>query len=200
MHLPKQGMGTALTNFLKARIVGGLLFLLPVALVLIVLRRAMQVAGKVAQPISALLPDALAGAVVATGIAVLLLVLVSFLAGLVARTNSGRRTMRLFENSLLGGIPQYQLVKGMAEGLAQVENAEGVKPALVSIEGGWQIGIPTRAARERLGYRVSAAGAYSDVGHSDVPARGPSSPLGHPDGQSHFDRETHRRRVRRGAA
>ena len=140
MNRPKQGMRPAFTDFLKATIVGGLLFLLPVALVLIVLRRAMQVAGKVAQPISALLPDALAGAVVATGIAVLLLVLVSFLAGLVARTNSGRRTMRLFENSLLGGIPQYQLVKGMAEGLAQVENAEGVKPALVSIEGGWQIG------------------------------------------------------------
>ena len=140
MNLLKQGMGTALADFLKATIVGGLLFLLPVALVLIVLRRAMQVAGKVAQPISALLPDALTGAVVATGLAVLLLVLVSFLAGLVARTNAGRRTMRLFENSLLGGIPQYQLVKGMAEGLAQVENAEGVKPALVSIEGGWQIG------------------------------------------------------------
>ena len=140
MNLLKQGMGTALTDFLKATIVGGLLFLLPVALVLIVLRRAMQVAGKAAQPISALLPDALTGAVVATGLAVLLLVLVSFLAGLVARTNAGRRTMRLFENSLLGGIPQYQLVKGMAEGLAQVENAEGVKPALVSIEGGWQIG------------------------------------------------------------
>ena len=140
MNLLNQGMGTALTNFLKATIVGGLLFLLPVALVLIVLRRAMQMAGKVAQPISALLPDALTGAVVATGLAVLLLVLVSFLAGLVARTNAGRRTMRLFENSLLGGIPQYQLVKGMAEGLAQVENAEGVKPALVSIEGGWQIG------------------------------------------------------------
>jgi len=140
MNLLNQGMGTALTNFLKATIVGGLLFLLPVALVLIVLRRAMQMAGKVAQPISALLPDALTGAVVATGLAVLLLVLVSFLAGLVARTNAGRRTMRLFENSLLGGIPQYQLVKGMAEGLAQVENAEGVKPALVSIEGGWQVG------------------------------------------------------------
>jgi hypothetical protein len=28
----------------------------------------------------------------------------------------------------------------MAEGLAQVENAESVHPALISIEGGWQIG------------------------------------------------------------
>jgi uncharacterized membrane protein len=140
MNLLKQGMGTALSKFLKATIVGGLLFLLPVALVLIVLRRAMQAAGKVAEPISALLPDALAGAVAATILAVLLLVLVSFLAGLVARTHAGRRTMRLLENSVLGGIPQYQLVKGMAEGLAQVENAEGVKPALVNIEDGWQIG------------------------------------------------------------
>ena len=49
--------------------------------------------------------------------------------------------MRWSENSLLGGLPQYQLVKTMAEGLAQVENAkQGVRPALISIEDGWQIG------------------------------------------------------------
>ena len=132
MSLSKQRMGTALAKFLKATIIGGLLFLLPVALILIVLRRAMQAAGKIAQPLSEFLPDALAGVVTATLLAILLLVLISFLAGLVARTAAGRRTMRLVENSLLGGIPQYQLVKGMAEGLAQVENAEGVKPALVS--------------------------------------------------------------------
>ena len=42
MNLLKQGMGTALSKFLKATIVGGLLFLLPLALVLIVLRRALQ--------------------------------------------------------------------------------------------------------------------------------------------------------------
>ena len=47
--------------------------------------------------------------------------------------------MRWSENSILGGLPQYQLVKSMAEGLAQVENVDSVKPALVSIEGGWQI-------------------------------------------------------------
>jgi hypothetical protein len=110
-ELAKARDGNCLEQIPKATIVGGLLFLLPLALVLIVLRRAMQAAGKVAEPISALLPDALAGAVAATILAILLLVLVSFLAGLVARTHAGRRTMRLFENSLLGGIPQYQLVK-----------------------------------------------------------------------------------------
>ena len=48
--------------------------------------------------------------------------------------------MRWSENSLLGGLPQYRLVKSMAEGLAQVESTEGVNPALVSVEGGWHIG------------------------------------------------------------
>ena len=51
----------------------------------------------------------------------------------------GRRFIRWCENSFLGGLPQYQLVKSMAEGLARVESAEGVQPALVSIEDGWQI-------------------------------------------------------------
>jgi uncharacterized membrane protein len=32
------------------------------------------------------------------------------------------------------------MVKSIAEGLAQVENATGLRPALVSIEDGWQIG------------------------------------------------------------
>ena len=45
------------------------------------------------------------------------------------------------EHSLLRGLPQYQLVKTMAEGLSHVENAKkSVRPALISIEDGWQIG------------------------------------------------------------
>ena len=72
--------------------------------------------------------------------AVLVLIFVSFSAGIVARTTVGGRMSRWFENSLLSSLPQYQLVKSMAEGLAQIESTSGVKPALVSIEGGWQIG------------------------------------------------------------
>ena len=32
------------------------------------------------------------------------------------------------------------MMKSMAEGLAQFESASGITPALISIEGGWQIG------------------------------------------------------------
>ena len=131
-------------EFLKTTIVGGVLFLLPVALVLFILGYAVRLAAKVVQPISnSLHLDRLGdvgGVGVVTIFAVLVLIFVSFIAGIVARTNVGGRMSRWFENSLLGGLPQYQLVKSMAEGLAQVESTSGVKPALVSIEGGWQIG------------------------------------------------------------
>lgn len=73
-------------------------------------------------------------------LAVLMLVCISIAAGLVARTVAGKGITRWFEHSFLGGLPQYRMMKSMAEGLAQVEQADGVSPALVSIEGGWQIG------------------------------------------------------------
>jgi len=137
----KSGLGASLTGFLKATIVGGILFLLPLVLIVIVLGHAMRLAAKVAEPISKLLPiETTNPTAVVTLLAVLLLVVISLVAGLIARTNPGRRLMRWFEDSLFGGLPQYQMVKSVAEGLAQIEGAEGLTPALVSIEDGWQIG------------------------------------------------------------
>ena len=141
MALPKHGIETSLRGFFRATIAGGLLFLLPVVLILIVLRHAMQLAVKFTKPISELLPvESVLGVRREIFLAVLLLIFISLVAGLVAKTNAGRRFLRWCESSFLGGLPQYQLVKSMAEGLAHVESTESVDPALVSIEGGWQIG------------------------------------------------------------
>jgi uncharacterized membrane protein len=137
----KSGVVASLTGFLKATIVGGILFLLPLVLIVIVLGHAMRIAAKVAEPISKLLPiETTNPAAIVTFLAVFLLVVISLIAGLIARTNPGRRLMRWFEDSLFGELPQYQMVKSVAEGLAQIEGAEGLTPALVSIEDGWQIG------------------------------------------------------------
>jgi len=76
----------------------------------------------------------------ATVLSVLMLVLISFAAGIVARTAVGRRITKWSERSLLNRFPQYQLMKSVAEGLAHIESASGLKPALVSIGDGWQIG------------------------------------------------------------
>lgn len=117
-----------------------MLFLLPLILVVLLFSHAIRFAGKVAHPISEFLTlDKVVGPAGEEGLAVLMLVLVSIAAGFVARTTLGRNLMRRSENLFLGGLPQYRLVKSVAEGLAQIENAEDLKPALVNVDG-WQIG------------------------------------------------------------
>jgi uncharacterized membrane protein len=128
-------------TFLKATLVGGLIFLVPVVLVLLVLQHALRLAGKIAQPIAALLPVShLGGVGVATLLAAAILLLVAFLAGLLARTGPGRRVTHWFEESILGGLPQYRMVKALAEGLAQIENGDGMRPVLMRGDEGWMLG------------------------------------------------------------
>jgi uncharacterized membrane protein len=131
--------------FLKTTIIGGALFLLPVALVLAILGHAMRIAVKAAVPISQALHFEKLGKIEGVGIvtlvAIVLLILVSFSAGLVARTSIGSRVSAWFEQSFLGGLPQYQMVKSMAQGLSQAEGAsDDFKPVLVGGDGAWQIG------------------------------------------------------------
>jgi len=133
-----------LKEFLKTTVIGGTSFLLPAALVVFILSYALRLAKRVAGPISTSLHldqlGDLAGIGAATVLGILVLVLISFVAGMAARTAIGGRISRWSETSLLGRLPHYQLVKSMAEGIAHIESASGLKPALISIEDGWQIG------------------------------------------------------------
>jgi uncharacterized membrane protein len=131
----------AFKNFIKTTIVGGLIFLIPVIVLLLVLKHALGFAAKVAKPIAEQFPvHEISGTAVATLVAIVILITLAFLAGLVSRTSYGRRIAHWFEDSLLGGMPQYRMMKTMAEGLAQVESAEGLLPVLVCGDDGWQLG------------------------------------------------------------
>ena len=131
----------SIKSFLKATLVGGLMFLVPVVLVALVLRHALQFAGKIAQPIAAVLPVShLGGVAIATIIAVAILFCIALLAGLLSRTGPGRRVTHWFEESILGGMPQYRMVKSLAEGLTQLENGTGMQPVLMRGDEGWMLG------------------------------------------------------------
>lgn len=131
----------SIKEFFKATLVGGLMFLVPVVLLLVVLGKALQFAGKVAQPIARTLPVShMGGVAVATLIAVAILLSIALLAGLAARTGPGRRVTHWFEESILGGMPQYRMVKSLAEGLTQIENGTGMRPVLMRGDEGWMLG------------------------------------------------------------
>jgi uncharacterized membrane protein len=139
------GWKKTLREFIKTTIIGGASFLLPVAIVIFILSYAFKLTRRIAQPISESLHlDHLVGAGVGTVtiLSVVVLVLVSFVGGIVARTAAGRRVARWSENSFLGRFPQYRVIKSMAEGLTHIESAgeSGLRPVLVNIEDAWQIG------------------------------------------------------------
>ena len=128
-------------SFLKATLVGGLMFLVPVALLAVVLRHALQFADRIAQPLAAVLPIShLGGVAVATLIAIAILLVIAFLAGLLSRTGPGRRVTHWFEESILGGLPQYRMVKSLAEGLTQLETGGDMQPVLMRGDEGWMLG------------------------------------------------------------
>jgi uncharacterized membrane protein len=132
-----------LRELFKTTIIGGASFLLPVAIVIFILSYALRLVRRIAEPIShSLHLDHLVGAGLGTVtvLSVAVLVLISFAAGIIARTAAGRRITRWSENSFLSRFPHYQVIKSMAEGLAHIEHTSGLKPALINIEGGWQIG------------------------------------------------------------
>jgi uncharacterized membrane protein len=132
-------------EFLKTTVIGGVVFLVPVAILLAALGHVMALVVNAIQPIASdLHVDRLgkvAGFGMVTILAVLLLILISFVAGLVARTRLGKHISGWFENSFFDNFPKYQTFKSMAQGFEQLGGADhGMKPALVSTEGGWQIG------------------------------------------------------------
>ncbi len=131
----------AIKSFLKATLVGGLMFLVPVVLVAVVLRHALQFADKLATPLAAVLPVSHVGGVgVVTLVAIAILLAIAFLAGLLARTALGRRVTHWFEESLLGGLPQYRMVKSLADGLTQLESGGEMRPVLMRGDEGWMLG------------------------------------------------------------
>lgn len=126
-------------RFARTTLVGGVVFLLPLLLVAVILRSGFRLAEKLSRPVANLFPEALGDRVViADLVAILFLLVTAFAAGLIARTAAGQRTMRWFENSLLGSLPQFNFVRGIAESLGENQK---VKVVLVPTDAGWNLGF-----------------------------------------------------------
>jgi uncharacterized membrane protein len=100
----------------------------------------MAFASKIAHPIAERIPGTHVGEIaISTLVAAGILLAFAFLAGLVSRTDSGRRVTRWFEESLFGGLPQYRMAKTLADGFAKVEEGTDLQPVLVLVDEGWQL-------------------------------------------------------------
>ena len=129
-------------RFIRDTLLGGILFLVPIIVVVAVLGKAHVIARKIVGPLAAKLPfDSLAGLDAPIALAWVLIILFCLLAGLFSRTAVAQRFEDKLEGSVLSKIPGYTIMKGTVEGIAGRERAFAKQVVLARIEDSWQIGF-----------------------------------------------------------
>jgi len=125
-------------NFMKTTIVGGLLFLVPAVLIILLVKNALELARKILMPIEKLLPiENIAGAAVEHLLAVVLIIAVCFAAGLAARTSPGAKLNAWLERAILRRVPGFGLIKRVTREMVNMESQSDLSVALARIEDAW---------------------------------------------------------------
>jgi uncharacterized membrane protein len=141
----------AIAQFVRTTIVGGLLFLAPLVVLIVILAKAFDYAKKGLNAVVVHVPavsDLSAG--VATALAVVLVGLICFLAGLLARTVPAQHIVNALESSVLSKIPAYEYLKQESASALGVAEIGELPVVFVPMEGGWQLGVQTEALSDGL--------------------------------------------------
>lgn len=125
----------------KTTLIGGALFLVPLVVLIMVLGKAIGVMMVVATPMADVLPiDTVGGVALANLLALLGVLVVCYIAGLVARIAMAGKAVKALESRVLMNIPGYTMVKGITSGLDPAES-EGMKPVLLTLGSAQRIGL-----------------------------------------------------------
>ncbi|OQR37016.1 hypothetical protein BWR15_03210 [Pseudomonas sp. T] len=129
-------------RFIKTTIAGGLLFILPLVLIVILVEKAIHLLSGPLQKVLPLFAGfGVAAATSVTLAAIIALAAICFLAGLIAKTQLATKGLQTLEDRLLGNLPGYQLLKDATARFAGLENIEGAKVGMVSEGGGFRLGL-----------------------------------------------------------
>jgi len=131
-----------LLQILKVTIVGGVLFLVPFVLLYIVIVKAVEILRIVVRPIADKLPvESLLGFDAPNLIAIILLVVLCFIAGLFAKSTIAKDMVNWLETSLLSNLPGYSFMKNMGEEAAGTGPTQQFQSVLVRFDDASQIGF-----------------------------------------------------------
>ncbi len=131
------------SSFVKSTLIGGLFFLVPIVLLIIILSKAHDIMLKIAQPLSDLIPlDKIGGVAIANILVVLLILLFCFLAGLAASRPRFKAAQSYLEEKILGPLPGYQVAKAYLNSLELYESKEEkMLPVLVELDKHQRLGF-----------------------------------------------------------
>jgi uncharacterized membrane protein len=138
-------------KFIRTTLIGGLVFLIPLVFVVVLVGKSFQILKVVATPLSKFLPPgAIFGMAPAVVLTAVIMTILCFLAGVLARSGLAQQFYAKLDDLLLQIIPGYAWAKGMTGSLSD-EDAEAVlKPVLVRFDDQSQIGFEVDRTESNL--------------------------------------------------
>ena len=134
----------AISHFLRITVLGGVLFLAPIVVLAFILDKAFDFARRALKPVTAIIPDRLVSGVTAEAImAIVLIAILCFLAGLFARTRPAQRIMAELESSVLSKVPAYEYLKQAGASVMGLGEMADHPVVLAQLGGAWRIGVQT---------------------------------------------------------
>lgn len=128
-------------SFLRDTLTGGILFLLPIVLILMVIGKAFVILEKIASPISDKLPTIILGLNGSRLVAIALLILLCFLGGLLFRTQRVKGWISILEEHVLIYLPGYSLIKAVTVDAVGGVEEHNMKPAAIKDGDFWSLGF-----------------------------------------------------------
>ena len=129
-------------KFILTAVLGGVLFLIPFVLVVVLLGKGFRIMHTMAEKVDMILPwDSVVGLPIVDVLAVLFLISCCFIAGLVARGGWGRDLRNRIDDLLLQLVPGYAWIKGMTGNVSNEEASTKFKPVWIRLDDQYQVGF-----------------------------------------------------------
>lgn len=129
-------------KFILTTILGGVVFLIPFVLVVVLLGKGFRIMRVIAERVDIFLPwDSIVGLPIINLITIFFLISFCFIAGLAAKSGLGKNIQNKIDDILLNLIPGYAWLKGLTGSVSGEEVAAILKPVWVRFDDQCQVGF-----------------------------------------------------------
>jgi uncharacterized membrane protein len=134
----------AISHFLRITLLGGVLFLTPIVVLAFIVGKAFGLARRGLKPMATIIPDSfVSGATAEAILAIVLIAVVCFLAGLFARTRPAQRIMAELESSVLSKVRAYEYLKQAGASVMGLGETADHPVVFAQLGGAWRIAVQT---------------------------------------------------------
>ncbi|MBS7252966.1 DUF502 domain-containing protein [Flavobacterium branchiicola] len=129
----------SILKIIKVTFLGGIVFLAPLILLVVLLEKGYNIIQKITVPIVNSLPKVkIMGFAIQEVVAITIIVLICLIAGLLAKTANAKKIIQRLEDGVLSFVPGYSFMKNMNESIMGFESNEDLKVIMVPTDAGWQ--------------------------------------------------------------